>query len=254
MDGFYHQDERDEAAEVGGCLLLAVVALLLLGIAGIVCLTVFSFTDSKPMDGSTAGANAVTFEELIVTDTMADNSDMAAVDEAVSSVPVYLQTDERWGGLPYATFDGTVSTHGCGLTCAAMAYSWFEQEDFTPADLLNAVGNTCVDEWAGVNDMTKFCEWMQGQDPTLGFTVIYDDMDRALEDVHWGRLVFASMDGELVPGGKSYGGHIVLLCAETPSQRLIIHDPYDEAVSNGYVSLDDFYNVNWDYFISIGRE
>lgn len=254
MDGFYHQDERDKAAEVGGCLLLAVIALLRLGIAIIVCLTVFSVEDSQPMDGSTAGANAVTLDELIVTDTMADNSDMMAVDEAVSSVPVYLQTDERWGGLPYATFDGTIATHGCGLTCAAMAYSWFEHEEVTPADLLNMVGNTCVDEWAGVNDMTKFCEWMRGQDPTLGFTVIYDDMDRALEDIHWGRLVFAAMEGELVPGGHSYGGHIVLVCAGTPNGNIIVHDPYDAAVSNGSISKENFQNVNWDYFISIGRE
>lgn len=37
-----------------------------------------------------------------------------------AEVPVYLQADERWGGLSYAGED--LAAAGCGLTCAAMAW------------------------------------------------------------------------------------------------------------------------------------
>lgn len=70
--------------------------------------------------------------------------------------PLYCQTDERWGGLPYATADSTVAESGCGLCCAAMAASYITGEDITPPVLLNLVGNRCID--AGQNHMGRFCE------------------------------------------------------------------------------------------------
>lgn len=246
MDGFYHRDERDRAVEDGGLGCLVALVLLLAAIVGCIIHLVATTQEAPTVEPSLP-------EMMVVHDTM-DNSAMRDADEQIIGVPVYLQTDERWGGFPYATFEGTVHTHGCGLTCAAMAFSYFEHEETTPAELLNMVGNTCVDEWAGVNDMTKFCEWMHAQDQTLVYTVIYDDMGRALDDLHYGRLVFASMAGELVPGGNSYGGHIVLLCGVTPTQRITVRDPYDGGVSEGGMSMEEFMAVDWDYFISIGRE
>ena len=45
---------------------------------------------------------------------------------ASSEPPLYYQTDERWGGLPYA--DADLATSGCGLTCAAMAWEHLSGE------------------------------------------------------------------------------------------------------------------------------
>ena len=161
-------------------------------------------------------------------------------------VPLYMQTDERWGGLPYAGED--LATSGCGLTCAAMAWERLSGETCTPAMLLNLVGNDYVQ--AGQNYMPGFCEWMRQQDPTLDYTVLYEDPSRALEESAAGRLVFGTLTGALHDGGQEYGGHVVLV-TENLYGHITIHDPCE----GGPVALtyDEFNAVAWDYFISIGR-
>lgn len=163
-----------------------------------------------------------------------------------SIVPIYTQMDERWGGLPYAGSD--LATSGCGLTCAAMAWSYLSEEAWTPDRLLNAVGNDYVQD--GQNYMPGFCEWMVQQDPTLDYTVLYEDRHRAIDECSRGRMVFGSMSGQLAEGGKSYGGHIVLICG-VDGDDIEIHDPcciYGVTLDNS-----QFQEVDWGYFISIGR-
>lgn len=167
-------------------------------------------------------------------------------DSPAPSVPIYLQTDERWGGLPYA--DETLSVSGCGLTCAAMAWSYFTGDDWTPIEMLNAVGNNFVQE--GQNYMPGFCSWMHEQDATIASSVIYKDMARALDDLEGGSLIFAEMQGQLEEGGRSYGGHIVLLTG-FDKENVIVHDPCSPyAVA---LSLEQMTCVDWGYFISIWR-
>ncbi len=141
-------------------------------------------------------------------------------DEPAPTVPLYTQLDERWGGLPYA--DADLATSGCGLTCAAMAWEYLSGDTWTPVQMLNAVGNSCVQ--AGQNYMPGFCAWMAEQDPALDYTVIYEDRDRALRELSDGRLVFGEMQGRLVDDGREYGGHIVLL-TEVEGGEVTIHDP-----------------------------
>lgn len=65
MSGYYHQDERDEA--VGqGCLLLLIflVGLITFSVWLIVVTNMQKPKEESIMDGSTAGANAVTMEEV----------------------------------------------------------------------------------------------------------------------------------------------------------------------------------------------
>lgn len=161
-------------------------------------------------------------------------------------VPLYTQLDERWGGLPYA--EGTVSTSGCGLVCAAMAWEWLSGETCTPPMLLNLVGNDYVQE--GQNYMPGFCEWMKQRDPTLDYTVLYESRERALEESEGGRMVFACMEGALYEGGREYGGHVVLITG-VEGGRIEIHDPmtaYEVSLTR-----EEFDGVAWAYFISIGR-
>ena len=174
-------------------------------------------------------------ETMIVYDTPAE-----------PQVPLYLQTDERWGGLPYAYAD--LATSGCGLTCAAMAWEYLSGETWTPVQMLNAVGNSCTQE--GQNYMPGFCAWMAEQDPTLDYTVLYDDRSRALEESAAGRLVFGTMSGALHENGREYGGHVVLI-TENTGGSVTIHDPCEAYLVA--LDLDGFNSVAWDYFISIGR-
>lgn len=168
------------------------------------------------------------------------------LEEPARGVPLYTQLDERWGGLPYA--EGTVSTSGCGLVCAAMAWEWLSGETCTPPMLLNLVGNDCVQE--GQNYMPGFCEWMVQQDPTLDYTVLYESRERALEESEGGRMVFACMEGALYEGGREYGGHVVLITG-VEGNRVEIHDPM--TVYEVSLTREEFNGVAWAYFISIGR-
>lgn len=167
-------------------------------------------------------------------------------DSPAPSVPIYLQTDERWGGLPYA--DETLSVSGCGLTCAAMAWSYFSGDDWTPVEMLNAVGNDFVQE--GQNYMPGFCSWMHEQDADIASSVIYEDMERALDDLKGGSLIFAEMQGRLEDGGRSYGGHIVLLTG-FDEENVIVHDPCGTYAVT--LSLEQMTCVDWGYFISVWR-
>ena len=167
-------------------------------------------------------------------------------DSPAPSVPIYLQTDERWGGLPYA--DETLSASGCGLTCAAMAWSYFTGDDWTPIEMLNAVGNDYVQE--GQNYMPGFCSWMHEQDAAIESSVIYEDMERALDDLEGGSLIFAEMQGQLEDGGRSYGGHIVLLTG-FDEENVIVHDPCSPYANT--LSLEQMACVDWGYFISVWR-
>lgn len=165
---------------------------------------------------------------------------------AEPQVPLYMQTDERWGGLPYAGAD--LATSGCGLMCAAMAWERLSGETCTPPMLLNLVGNDYVQD--GQNYMPGFCEWMAQQDPKLDYTVLYEDRSRALEESAAGRLVFGTMEGALHEDGREYGGHVVLI-TENLYGHITIHDPCEAyPVALDY---DEFNAVAWDYFISIGR-
>lgn len=165
---------------------------------------------------------------------------------AERQVPIYLQADERWGGLPYA--DADLATSGCGLTCAAMAWEYLSGEECTPALLLNLVGNDYVQD--GQNYMPGFCEWMVQQDATLDYTVLYEDRARALDESASGRLVFGTMSGALHEDGREYGGHVVLII-ENLYGRITIHDPCE--AHPVALTYDEFNAVAWDYFISIGR-
>lgn len=174
-------------------------------------------------------------EPVVIEDTMAPGI-----------VPLYTQTDERWGGLPYAGSD--LATSGCGLTCAAMAWSYLSEEAWTPDRMLDAVGNNYVQD--GQNYMPGFCEWMKQRDPTLDYTVLYEDQQRAIDECSRGRMVFGSMKGQLVEGGKSYGGHIVLICG-VDGNEITIHDPC--CIYEVTINSSQFQKVDWGYFISIGR-
>ena len=167
-------------------------------------------------------------------------------DKPAPSVPVYTQTDERWGGLPYATADSCIAESGCGLCCAAMAASYLTGEEITPPALLNLVGNRCID--GGVNHMGRFCEELQAL-----YGIEYQDL-WTLEDAEKylrdGWMLFAGMSGAVYEGGREYGGHVLLIwkCDET---GVYIRDP-DGAALQAPISWEQFRAIEWgSYFYAI---
>ena len=58
MSGFYHQDERDRALNVGALVLIAII------VAACLCAAACYSARADTMDGSSAGKNAVTAEQL----------------------------------------------------------------------------------------------------------------------------------------------------------------------------------------------
>lgn len=175
---------------------------------------------------------------------------LAVYDEpAPSEPPLWLQADERWGGLPYASLEGTVASAGCGLCCAAMAASYLTGDEITPPELLNQVGNTCID--GGMNHMGLFCENLRAL-YGIEYTDLWalDDAEAHLRD-GWGLL--AGMSGQVHEGGRSYEAHVLYVwgCDES---GVYVRDPADATLTQP-ISWERFRSIEWgSYFYAVRGE
>lgn len=164
-------------------------------------------------------------------------------DEPVYTMPLYLQKDLRWSDAPYA--EGTIGSHGCGLTCAAMAMTFITGDYVSPDSLAIQSGDAFVTD--GVNDPDKICQWLvdnygvewSGEKWTL---------DDGLALVDDGYVVIASMSGKL--GDRNYGGHNVLIYAHTDGGYLV-RDPDDAANSNRVFTYEELSEAAWTTFDGI---
>ena len=164
-------------------------------------------------------------------------------DEPVYAMPLFLQGDLRWASTPYA--DGTIATHGCGLTCAAMAMTFITGDYVSPDSLAIQSGDAFVTD--GVNDPDKICQWLvdnygvewSGEKWTL---------DDGLALVDEGYVVIASMSGKLCD--RTYGGHNVLVYAHVDGGYLV-RDPDDAANSNKVFTYEELSEAAWTTFDGI---
>ena len=187
--------------------------LLILGalviVYAFVILIVPFFVD---LQNSTEVADSMEVQHDIHHMEVSDNPapELETVNGAVIKVPYpphYLQINEKWKDLPYSK--ETIETYGCGLTCAASYICWVTQDpSYNVETLYQSVGDSCLTD--GVNDMGKFCEYIsKNYNVTVSGQEWKNDVAKnALRD---GDMMFASMSGELIPGHKNYGGHIVLI-------------------------------------------
>lgn len=147
-------------------------------------------------------------------------ADVIVYDRSQHVMPVYCQTDPDWAGTPYLS--GTIGSHGCGLVCASMAYSYILGEELEPDELLEMVGDTCSTD--GVNDMMKFARWLS--DNYYG-GIRYERvwlLDTLKHSVNTEDVVFVGMSGIL--GDRMYSSHVVLMTDMTATGASII-DPYE---------------------------
>lgn len=133
-------------------------------------------------------------------------------------MPTYYQFDERWSHIAY--LGGDIASHGCGLTCAAMAFEYVSGTEMTPKTLFSLVGDTC--STAGVNDMKKFADWIKLRSEVKSVSDqiwTLDGIKQAdLEDA----LVFCGLQGKF--GDSVYSGHVILMF-EATDDGVLVRDP-----------------------------
>ena len=151
--------------------------------------------------------------------------------------PYYMQYDERWADISYAT--NNIERSGCGLCAAASYLSFYLQEEVTPAGLVDEVGNTCV--VYGVNDMSLFLEYF-ADEYDVQHSDIFWTKDEAYRWLDAGYLLFAGVDGQVGP--NTYGGHVVLLWKRYG--RINIMDSASENV--GGLTDEEFFTADFTYF------
>ncbi len=159
-------------------------------------------------------------------------------------MPLWLQTDPQWSRVEYST--GTIESHGCGLTCAAMTIEYMTTQDVTPLILSGYVGDECLT--GGINDMAKFSRWICERYPEYGIehSGAVWTLDEALALVDDGWLVFAGMEGAL--GGKQYGSHVVLLWGVDENGNYLMRDPDDAENSARPWTRDELVQATWGNF------
>lgn len=157
-----------------------------------------------------------------------------------ASVPLYMQGDPAWSERHYAA--GTIGTHGCGLTCGAMAVTYLTGNTVTPDQLADASGDAFVTN--GVNDPAKICYWMQYA-YDLQYSGEKKTIDECIDLLDQGYLVIAGLSGNF--GGRYYDGHDVLIYAKVDSGYLV-RDPDDGENSIRLFTEEELRQVSWIAF------
>lgn len=157
------------------------------------------------------------------------------------SVPLYLQTDPQWSGDQYSS--GTIESHGCGLTSAAIATSYLLDEDITPDILSMSAGDAFLSD--GLNDSDAICRWLS-EHYGLQWSGEKWLLQDAVQMLDQGCVVLASMEGQL--GEENYGGHIVLLYEHTDDDCFYLRDPFSGDNSVRKFSRQEIEQVDWGSF------
>lgn len=228
------------------CIALVVVAAVLIAATSLVA------------PGSGSGEEPELEPVVVDTSELIEEADRAmeamdrAIDEEIAqyewenrprSMPMYLQADAAWGGIPYAS--SNLENAGCGLVAASMAFEYLSREPVDPPALLAEVGETCLT--GGVNDPGRFCDYAVGR---YGFEAsgIYWSIGEAVASVTEDSVAFASVKGTF--GDNWYGGHIVLIW-KVDEQGVWIMDPAHAGNSSRPFSMDELERTNWVYFYTL---
>lgn len=152
--------------------------------------------------------------------------------ERITEVPHYIQhyyRDVRYGN------HGSVASHGCGITCLAMVYTYLLDQEIMPDYLGENFGryNTPVGSDWGVFtatgeyydiDVVKTHQWKE-----------------ALEALENGHLVIAQANPDSI---FTDGGHFILLYGLTEDGKIMIKDPsiYNYSLESSNLLKEGFEN------------
>lgn len=214
----------------------------------VVAISAMVMSDSSRIPHATRSNGADALSGVNVSDKIkggvtSDQTDQARV------MPLFLQSDPQWEGKQYGS--DTIRDSGCGLCCAAMAFSYCTGYLVSPDGLADYVGDSAMvysNDGSLVNDMGAFGQY--GRD-LYGLQVsdIYYDVDEAMQAVKDGGVVWCGMHGELADA--MYDGHVVLLYANNDGV-VLLRDPASEKNSTSEFREDYLKEyVSWDYFYTV---
>ena len=144
-----------------------------------------------------------------------------ALGREVTEVPLFNQKD--YPDAPYGIY-GSVSTHGCGITCLAMVATYLHDRFYAPDVLAEQFGSYNTEHGS---------EWRLFEDSAeeLGLdlekrTYSWDEVEAALAN---GQVVISLQSG----GIFTDGGHFIVLTGMNENGRITVNDPYGGNYQNG---------------------
>lgn len=141
-------------------------------------------------------------------------------DQVLTEVPLYLQYDAKWGGIPYG--NETIKKTGCCPTCLAMVFSYYCQREILPNDITAWAGNRYYVNGAGT-------AWSifepAGRNWNVKCANIGKNQNQMIEALKSGKLIIASMG----PGTFTTGGHFIVLTGITRNGKIRVNDPNDNS-------------------------
>lgn len=152
--------------------------------------------------------------------------------EKIYNVPHYLQ--QSYQDTKYGNY-GTVSSHGCGITCCAMAYSYLLDREIFPDELATEYGrfNTSSGStWALFETTAKEFGLEIKQ------TTNWSEVVEALEN---GCIVIANVRSQTI---FTSGGHYILYYGITEEGKVLVKDPniYNYGQWSGKILTEGFAN------------
>lgn len=138
--------------------------------------------------------------------------------------PLFIQTDNKWGNLPYG-IHYSIAEGGCGITSCAMIVSALTQKQVEPPELAAKYGS----KYAVVGGSTYELFPAVAKDYGLKLEQIpATSMDKVIEHLKSGGLVVANMG----PGHFTTGGHYIVLKGVSPDGKIYVNDPASKETSS----------------------
>lgn len=150
--------------------------------------------------------------------------------EEIPEVPLYFQND--YPDTPYGSY-GTVKSHGCGITCVAMVFSYLFDEEIMPDELAEEFGHYNTEDGSYHSLFPDSAE-------VYGISVEKtNDWDTVIEALENGQVIIANPTEDIFTDG----GHFIVLYGITDDGRILVHDPNEFNYSGyGAILTDGFAN------------
>ena len=158
-----------------------------------------------------------------------------------TTVPYFLQWDEKWGYEPYG--NSTISSAGCGPTCLAMVVSYFtKDETITPSTMAQySIENDFLTE-----DGATYCALMETTED-WEITVTPEETNEAVaaEALRAGNPIICNV----FPGDFTEVGHFIVLTGYADGM-VSVNDPFSYKNSLKlwrFADIQDQIDMMWVY-------
>lgn len=176
------------------------------------------------------GWGAASTKELILPQSFSIQANQKlATDQKNATLPLYLQTDERWGELAYGSTErnNDLAHNGCALASIAMVASYWQRTSITPAMILKWAKNDYYVNGQGT-------AWQIFEDYAVKNGYHYENIgnyfNRAKEFMNDGVPVIVSVNA----GTFTTTGHIMVLTTDETG-ALKAYDPNDSPTKKHYL-------------------